>query len=481
MMTEQTMQELMRHLPEEYLEETAAFRMAHAVPLKSAGRAKAVTKRAEQSGIWLRILVPVSAAACLAAVCGLVWWISGRGDQLTVESHTHEIDEQQPAVTQTATAPFEALTETTAEQVAENDTTTQPARDGKPVQTGAGKTQAAAGQTQSGQGTQAAGSAKTTRQTVKPAEQQTTTTVTTEPALPYDPDIVAQYRLGDVDMNGLIEPEDAVLLLREYIAVVVDGGESILTPEQIYLGDILKDNIYPEVLGSLPDEKEAVAKIIETDYPISYADMYALMSYYIQCWISYETPLYPVEEYVKRGAPPYEEWELYYAPAIKMNGEPDADTTEENIYFPQFGTLPVWVEGEKNWRLSKYSYYNASEYYGVNPVYCYLNVTYYCEEDGSKCRIKFNLYPDGKAVHRIEEFAESDERYVVLQADDDNKTVLLEFDKNSRTGHIYYWDRWNFCNLCWAEGNWYAVCDGFTSEEEMYLFAEQFVNICTLE
>lgn len=480
MMTKKALQELMQYLPEKYLEETTAFRVAHTVPLKSAGRAKPAKQYAEHSGFWLRIAAPLSAVACLAAVCGLVWWVNGSGDGLTVESHMQEIDEQQPAATQSSTAPFEAHTETTAEQAAENDTTTQPPKGGKPVQTGTGKTQnvlQVAEQTQSGGGSQAAGSAKTTRQTNQTTAQPTTTTAAAEPALPYDPDIVAQYRLGDVNMDGLVDMHDGQLLLIEYRTVVLDGGESTLTPEQIYLGDIVTDNIYPEVIGGIPQNGEL--ELVETDYPISYVDTFVLMTYYVQCWVSYEIPLYPVEEYVKRGAPLSEEWELYYAPAIKMSGELDADTTEESVYFPQFGTLPVWVAGEKNWRLSKYNYYNGYEFYGADPPYCYLYATYYCEEDGSKCRIQFNLYPDGRAVSRLEEFAENDERFVVLQSDD-NKTVLLKFYEDYKNV-IHYWDRWEHCDLCWADGNWYTVCDGFTSEEEMYLFAEQFVNICTLE
>lgn len=63
--------------------------------------------------------------------------------------------------------------------------------------------------------------------------------------------IASEYQLGDVDMNGKIDPNDAMLTLRDFVRVWVlrdsenafdhdaaVAGHSILTDEQRYLADV---------------------------------------------------------------------------------------------------------------------------------------------------------------------------------------------------------------------------------------------------
>lgn len=474
MMTEQNIQALMQHLPEEYLEEAAAFRMAHPMPAAQAPSLKAKTP----PRFLLRAALPIAAAACLAAVCGLFWWMGTRDDMRTVESRMHEIDEQRTSAAQTDSADS---SETTASETSETTATTAAETETAPAQGSARVTGSAAGTAAQGtakaQSTGAAQStAKQTAKTTKPASNQTSA-AETEPKLPYDPDIVAQYRLGDVNMDGFIDLIDSQLLLQEYNAVVVEGGESILTPEQRYLGDITNERVTTEL-----DIWNDNAPLIETDYIISSADFILLFKYAADVMFN-GIPMYPVEEYVKNDLPPYDEWYLYYPPGlIEMYGNVDADTDEESVYFPGFGWLPVRVEGERNWQLTDYTYYNASAYYGSDPSHCYLTVRYYCEDDGRTYKVKYSLYSDGGAADFLERGLENNESFTMLRPDD--PTIILKYASSAFNG--YLWNRLDLCWLYWAEGNWLAHGHGYDfdetdSEEDWMIFADSFYHICTLE
>lgn len=439
MMTEQKMQTLMQYLPEEYLEEAVAFRMAHTVPQNVSGTAKPRRETDPVPGRLLRIAVPLGAAACIAAICGLVWWAGSRDDLLTVESHVQDIDEQHPAITQTEPDATTVCTpEITTTQTAANGGLVPPEKGGRPANPTTGTDTVDPADTANG--TQGTGKSKGTQQAAQTAPQQTTTTA---PSLPYDPDIVAQYRLGDVNMDGKVDLTDVIRLLTEYEKVVIEGGESILTPEQLYLGNVTEERypcdkiMYSDVVETMP--------VVETDYIISAADVLWVAAYYTDCNVIYEIPLYPIEDYIKYGVPPVEDFALYEAPAISMKGELDEDTAEEYIYFPAFGTLPVRIEGSEHLRLTQYNYYNASEYYGSNPYYCRLTATYYCEETGDSYITRYQLYAEGGADRVIANYA-SKAGYTAMTID--GQTVLFSRASNAST-------------LYWADENWYVSCTVF--------------------
>lgn len=347
-MNDQKFAALMQLAPAQYVEEAAAFRAAHG----TASRAE-ITQSSGISRWMLRAALPVSAAACAAAVIGLVGWIAQGRDPGNVESHQQEITEQLAATTlpadETQTDTDSTLTTTAAQ-------TAPPADETPALTSGATGTGKPASGTKSA-GTKTNSAAKNTGAALSPAEAKQTET--TAAPLPYDPEIVAKYQKGDVDMNGQIEMYDAQLLGYEYRSVVVEGGESLLTPEQIYLGDIT-DGWDPVAMG-FEWHGDAFGEIIETDYPISAADFEILFEYYSVFYLT---------EYIYLVDIPADVYaELGYVPYIDENGNYlqssfgallDADTELSEITLPDVGTIPVWVSGSKDWNLTQYNYERLS-------------------------------------------------------------------------------------------------------------------------
>lgn len=455
MMTEQNIQSLMQYLPEEYLEEAAAFRVAHSISAAESASPKADAP----PRLLLRAALPIAAAACLAAVCGLFWWMGSRDDMPMVESRQHEVDEQHTPATQTETT--ESLAPETSEttDTAASETAAAPAQGSARVTGSAAGTAAQGTGSVKAQGTGAAqnsqNNAKQTATTTKPASNQTA--AETEPKLPYDPEIVAQYRLGDVNMDGRIDSMDVWLLTLEYYTVVVDGGESTLTPEQLYLGNVTDERITPEV--SLWGDKSA---LIETDYIISTADIYWLHAYYADIYLGYRDEI-PMEVYIEFGADPYidengEYGQNYY-------GDWFIDGTSEDITaLHEFGigTIPAWVSYTQDWNLTGYCYARRWET---------LTLEYQAADSGLRVTLEYELSAT-ETDKKVAYLEDHPERYALLPTDGDT---------------IWYLDNeeWSWKYLYWLTDGYYTKCGFYIYNsfltEEYYDYAETFRSVISLD
>lgn len=341
-MNDQKFAELMQLAPAQYVEEAAAFRAAHG----TAARAE-ITQSSGISGRMLRAALPVGAAACAAAVIGLVGWIAQGRDPGNVESHQQEITEQFAATTlpadETQTDTDSTLTTTAAQ-------TALPADETPALTVGATGSGKPASGTKSA-GTKTNSAAKNTAAALTPAEAKQTET--TAAPLPYDPEIVAKYQKGDVDMNGEIDLYDMNLLLREYTTVVLKGGESSLTPEQIYLGDITDEWDPSVVLG----ESEYNTEIVETDYPISAADAMILLAYYTEVYMAGYNQYadIPADVFAQFGHTPFIDENGSYV-TNHYGGRLTDSTDLTDFSLPDIGRIQVRYSGVSDWTLSDYSY-----------------------------------------------------------------------------------------------------------------------------
>ena len=337
---------LMQLIPEEYPEEAADFLAAHGKTVE-AGKTEPVIrqKKAEpQAGILWRILLPAGAAACLAVLIGAGIWTGLQEKPLTTASSEPELTE---IALQSETVPAQTAAVTAAVQQTETKTVTQSA-----VQTGT----APAVQSSISAVTAAAEDKPQTtarQQQAKPqttaAPQQQTVPETTVFSVPArDPD----YLPGDVNMNGEVEVGDVQLLLTEYEAVVVNGKESTLTPQQIALGDIYPNTADEDPLevmnrfGFTLENDDTNTPIIATDYPISYQDVHILLCYYTEFRVPpfyRDYDLFTVDMYVQYGGiPPREELERFMSPPTILQGDA---LPADSVTVQDFGDYPVHPEG----------------------------------------------------------------------------------------------------------------------------------------
>ncbi len=336
---------LMQLIPEEYPEETAAFLAAHGKAGES-GKTEPVIrqKKAEpQAGILWRVLLPAGAAACLAVLIGTGLWAGLREKPMTAASSEPELTE---IAVQTGTAPAQSAAVTTAVEQTVTNTVTQSAVKNGTVPAVQSSTPAV---------TAAAEDKPLTtvrQQQAKPqttaAPQQQTVPETTAFSVPArDPD----YLPGDVNMDGEVDVGDVQLLLTEYKAVVVNGKESTLTPQQIALGDIYPNTADEdpfEVIGFSLDEDEdnTNTPIIATDYPISYQDVHILLCYCTEFLIPpfyRDYDLFTVDMYVQYGGiPPREELERFMSPPTILQGDA---LPADSVTVQDFGDYPVHPEG----------------------------------------------------------------------------------------------------------------------------------------
>lgn len=358
-MNDQQMDALMQLVPEKYLEETMQYCMEHARDTVPGITKKSVPRRM----LWLA--APVSAAACLAAVFGLGFLLRANTTAPPAESLANDITEVQPTAETTTDTTVSSQSSTTAKRESETrrGSVTQTAAELLTTDSGS----SAASQNTTAQNTNTAakttGSAHTTAQTeTKP--------LPTIAGRPYDPEIVAKYQLGDVDMDGNITTADAAMLNAECIAVLVDGEESTLSAEQLVLGDIIKDNRAPLPVVSRLDNLDLLAPA--SDYPISWADAYVLLVYTTESEVvQKDASQLPFAVFAKSGS--YREEGRRLLPdetTVWRYTEP----SEESVALPALGCLPAHV-GE--WDMIGYVSYSAVTcvFYGSGERYLELDYT----------------------------------------------------------------------------------------------------------
>ena len=342
---------LMQFIPDEFPEETAEFLAA----LQKTARSEAAKpvireKKTEPRSILWRIMMPVSAAACIALMIGAGVRVALREEPLTETS-------SQPDITMLAGQTSTAPPVTTLAQSGQKQTGTRTVTAALPEQQTAPPVQS--------------GTSAVTEATTAAAQQHKPQT-TAAPAAPNAPETTAaaipprnpNYQPGDVNMDGKVDFWDAQLLYNEYLAVVVEGGASILTPEQIALGDVYPNTAQDDMerfvrkagLKHLLSDEEADFSLIATDYPISFQDSYAVMAYDTEMWLNgkgYTIDLFTVDDFVSYDlhTPPEDEWAQFISPAIVLKGDKLPET--EFFTVPDLGDYPVHPE---NWEM-QYAWY----------------------------------------------------------------------------------------------------------------------------
>lgn len=334
---------LMQLIPEEYPEETAAFLAAHGKAGES-GKTEPVIrqKKAEpQAGILWRVLLPAGAAACLAVLIGTGLWAGLREKPMTAASSEPELTE---IAVQTETAPTQIAEVTAAVQQTVTNTVTQSAVKNGTVPAVQSSTPAVTAAAEDKPQTTARQQAKP-QSTVAP-EQQPAPETNAAAVPPRNPD----YPPGDVNMDGRVDTADAQLLYQEYHAVVVEGGSSILTPEQIALGDVYPNTAEEDVeaiarqLCYDPDTMPTV--LIATDYPISYLDVRIVLGYYAEMQpggMDRVLDLFTADDFAHYlGLPPEEEQAQFITPPTVLQGD---TLPADCVTVPDFGSYPVSPEG----------------------------------------------------------------------------------------------------------------------------------------
>ncbi|MBP0986725.1 MAG: hypothetical protein J6S92_00345, partial [Oscillospiraceae bacterium] len=293
---------------------------------------------------------------------------------------------------------------------------------------------------------------------------QTETGTKTHPTIAgraYDPEITAKYRLGDVNMDGVLDSQDAILLQAEYTAVVLEGGESLLTPEQLVLGDCIADNRIPLPLVSGSDEIQPQRRDYqETDYPVSYADSFVLIRYIDELHgHDMHADQLSLEEFIRYGR----------IVGLGTGGGADrdmiwryTDASEESVQLEGFGALPVHVGA---FTMTGYWYHQSDgefkAYYRCGGQFVTL-VRYLLTDEDSV------LYIDGIPS----------ETTLEVQIPEKNLTVQVRMDYSR-----YVHESGNLTGTVWDEsGNhYYTSLSGFASEDAAWDAAVQFIGISVPE
>ena len=457
-MNDMQFEKLMALLPPEYLDEAVQYRMAHMAEASAAEPEKipVIMQKKQMPHKLLRIAAPLSAAACLTAVIALGLWFGSRTPDLPVESHAHDITEVSPeTVTTTAQTETTAKPETETRPGIVTQTTDVSGTDiTSAAQSESDETKKPASQTDAAANTTA--SQNTTAQTVTDAK-----ALPTIAGRPYDPEIVAKYQLGDVNMDGVLDSQDAILLQAEYTAVVLEGGESLLTPEQLVLGDCIADNRIPLPLVSGSDEIQPQRRDYqETDYPVSYADSFVLIRYIDELHgHDMHADQLSLEEFIRYGR----------IVGLGTGGGADrdmiwryTDASEESVQLAGFGALPVHVGA---FTMTGYWYHQSDgefkAYYRCGGQFVTL-VRYLLTDEDSV------LYIDGIPS----------ETTLEVQIPEKNLTVQVRRDYSR-----YVHESGNLTGTVWDEsGNhYYTSLSGFASEDAAWDAAVQFIGISVPE
>lgn len=335
---------LMQLVPERFLDEAMDYHEAHAP--KELFMPSAAKKTVPRRMLW--IAAPVSAAACLAAVIGLCYVIGTRQPERPVESLQNEIIEEQPSAVTGTTAAETGTTaaETEAQRSTAVTTHTETKSAAVTVTSIVSGTAAQSGISEEPAATAAetamqipASDAQT--EAGQPAVQTETEPLPTIAGRPYDPEIVAKYRYGDVNMDGEFTAEDCQLVFREYANVVQYGGESELTPEQLVLANIVADNRVPlPYYLDTPNFGSSFKLEVPTDYPVSFAELVVFLQCFGKFVVHADISHIPLEELGKHAWMSYNE----STHAVELTYDTNwryIDESEDTVSVPVLGTLPV--------------------------------------------------------------------------------------------------------------------------------------------
>ena len=414
-MKDKELLQIMQALPEEYLDEAVHYQLlaaslAPAALQQQNGKGKRI--RSPKKASVLKFAVPgiaTAAAAAVAVTVGISRMNMQQPDTIPVNSVGAEVTEITPAQTET-TAASASTGETRVTSgssktsgTEKSSKTTKTTAVSETAQTTSGTSRSQEAQVTTSQQPQTTArttqtSARTTVTTIRTTQTDPFTTVThrsTVSTVTSGPTQLTQttttassstaqigFLLGDVDLNGTVDAEDANLLLREYLTVVVEGGDSLLNAEQMQRGDVVENNPYYP-FGKYPVEKSLKNKpIIETDYPITQTDAWVVLSYVQERKLGRKDALGTLEEYIEATDPA--SWRGSYRYQFVYVPE---DFAEENFPVDSFGSMPmtIYADGQP---LSFIGY--EIRFYGVKLIEC----CYYFEDGGSEYEAWFIHQPD---------------------------------------------------------------------------------------
>lgn len=97
----------------------------------------------------------------------------------------------------------------------------------------------------------------------------------------------AEYKKGDINMDGEITVEDAQLAAKDYVEYLLAGNSHILTDEQLILGNV--DGVVDEF-----DTRKN---------PVSVSDAQIILCYYTDCLANSSISKLDITDYVKEYYP----------------------------------------------------------------------------------------------------------------------------------------------------------------------------------
>ncbi len=343
MMNDTKVTALMKQMPEHFADEVLEYRAAK-------GIGTAVTSQFSAPRI-LRILLPAAAAAAAAGFACIL--ITRRpNDPVQMNSHEPEVTEIiAAATTETAeTTTVSAETHTTA-HTAQTTQTSSAARTTALSTTASAQPTAGTVQTRSAN---AGGyTAGTQAQSAAPVQ-----TTTAEPDV-YDPhDILKQYALGDVDMDGRITAVDGQMILIDWHNVVLDGKETAFSPEQIILADVVDGFLPYDLENPWLTPYEELKTQAPADYPLSLEDAQIIVAYYTRMLSNFNMNPNPtkndyielIQHVVFEPNVPDEYTDMLMEKTVVIS----EDDPAQNVNIEEFGLAPIEFSSIEHFRMKEY-------------------------------------------------------------------------------------------------------------------------------
>ena len=338
-MNDETVKALMKQMPAHFADEVLEYHAAHG----TAGNIAAFP-------MVFRFLLP-AAALTAAAVFALILLPHKNDEPVQVNSHVPEITEliavesTDTTASQTTTAEASGTTGTTgtAQTVSRSSLTTTAAHSttAKTVQTRSANTDGNSG------GAQAA----------VPVQ---TTDAETEPSA-YDPhDILKQFSLGDVNMDGRITTVDGQMILKDWHNVVLDGKETAFSPEQIILADVVDGFLPYDLENPWLAPYEELKTQAPADYPLSLEDAQVIVAYYTRILSNFNMNPNPTKNdyveflqiYQKKFEPavPAEYTDMLMEKTVVIS----EDDPAQNVNIEEFGLAPIEFSSIEHFRMKEY-------------------------------------------------------------------------------------------------------------------------------
>ena len=278
-MNDRDIERLMLLTPEEYIEEVLQFEESrkplitqtkNPAPRAAAAAAASFFPALRKAKYFKAAASATAVAAGTAAAVGVGVMLMHQEALPMPESSVVQVTELTasgtlpPELTAllTESTPATTTTTTTTAKTTASETTEKTKSSAKKTTETTQKTTTTASSATTAQTTSR--SAAVTQRTTETAAATTTTTTAPRPV----------YQMGDVNLDGIVNNDDAQLVLADYQAVVLDGKPSILTDEQRALADVYTRT------DLVLDRSHYQLPVVQSDYPLNEDDATMLMNFY---------------------------------------------------------------------------------------------------------------------------------------------------------------------------------------------------------